>query len=552
MACFKQSLLSIAFIFCGVTSTTNAQLDLQLQYEVPILEGADEYHTLVRDEAWQTKRTAVIVCDMWDSHHCVNAVRRVGQIAPRIDALLKNLRAQGATIIHAPSGCMDFYQDHPARKNAQNISVGADLPEDIDTWCYKIDSELADEYPIDQSDGGEDDDPLERKAWEERLDDAGKNVRTPWTRQTPRISIDANDYITDSGSLIWSILERGEIDNVILVGVHTNMCVLGRPFGLRRLATAGKNVVLCRDLTDTMYNPKSWPFASHFTGTDLIVSHIQRHVCPTITSNQILGGQPLRFRLDRRPHLVILIAEAEYQTKDTLPVFAAQHLSRDYRVTTLHADAKDRNRVPGMHMVADADLLLVSARRRALPTKDLQFVRDHVAAGKPMVGIRTASHAFALRRDDPPAGHDVWPEFDAQVWGGAYTNHFGNKLRTNLSVVANALSPVQADDLGELQPGGSLYKNIPLKAGTKAILTGHVVENGQPSDSHPLAWTFIRTDGGKSFYTSLGHVDDFAQPEFQALLLRGIHWAAGIKRMISVNQVRQDAERYTKKPAKLQ
>ena len=57
----------------------------------------------------------------------------------------------------------------------------------------------------------------------------------------------------------------------------------------------GVNVVLMRDLTDSMYNPKSWPYVSHAEGTSLIIAHIEKHVCPTITSDQILGGKPFEF-----------------------------------------------------------------------------------------------------------------------------------------------------------------------------------------------------------------------------------------------------------------
>ena len=76
--------------------------------------------------------------------------------------------------------------------------------------------------------------------------------------------------------------------------------MLGRPFGLRQLAKNGKNVVLMRDLTDTMYNPARWPYVSHFRGTDLIIEHIEKYVCPTVTSDQVVGGQPFRFKGDVR------------------------------------------------------------------------------------------------------------------------------------------------------------------------------------------------------------------------------------------------------------
>jgi hypothetical protein len=76
------------------------------------------------------------------------------------------------------------------------------------------------------------------------------------------------------------------------------MCVLGRPFGLRQLAKNGKNVVLMRDMTDTMYNPARSPNVSHFRGTELIVEHIEKFVCPTITSDQLIGGKPFYFKGD--------------------------------------------------------------------------------------------------------------------------------------------------------------------------------------------------------------------------------------------------------------
>jgi hypothetical protein len=73
------------------------------------------------------------------------------------------------------------------------------------------------------------------------------------------------------------------------------MCVLGRPFGLRQLSKNGMNVVLMRDLTDSMYNPRSWPHVSHLEGNALIIAHIERHICPTMTSDQFIGGIPFKF-----------------------------------------------------------------------------------------------------------------------------------------------------------------------------------------------------------------------------------------------------------------
>ncbi len=251
-------------------------------------------------QAWKAAETAVIVCDMWDLHHCLNAVRRAREMAPRMNRFLKECRRAGALIIHAPSGCVDFYEGHPARKRAQEVPRAVPLPDGIDEWIHRIPAEEGGDYPVDQSDGGEDDDPVDHAAWAEHLVRMGRDPRAPWQRQIDAIDIHPSDAISDQGSEIWSLLESRGAANVLLVGVHTNMCVLGRPFGLRQMARLGKNVALVRDLTDSMYNPARWPHVDHYRGTGLIVAYIETFVCPTITSDQVLGGIPFRFSGDPR------------------------------------------------------------------------------------------------------------------------------------------------------------------------------------------------------------------------------------------------------------
>ncbi len=503
-------------------------LDLTLRYRTAITEDSDFYHILTRNESWKPEQTAIIVCDMWDVHHCLNAVRREGEFAPRLEQVLKTAREQGVTIIHAPSSCMEFYEGHAARERAKAIPLASNLPEEIGEWCHSIPAEEQGKYPVDQSDGGEDDDPTEHAEWAAKLEAMGKDPRVPWTRQIDVLTIDADrDYISDQGDEVWSILEARGIENVILTGVHTNMCVLGRPFGLRQMARNGKNVVLMRDLTDTMYNPKAWPFVSHFTGTDLIIEHIEKFVCPTITSAQLIGGESFVFKHDTRPHIVMLIGEKEYRTNETLPKFALEQLGHDYRVTIIHASTEDKNTFPGIAAVKEADLLFVSVRRRTPPPAQLDIVRQHVAAGKPVVGIRTASHAFTLRGKPAPEGYASWPEFDAQVFGGNYSNHWGNKLVATVSVIKeNADHPILTGvPHEEFTSNGSLYVVTPLAEGTTPLLMGEV----DGHDPEPMAWTFTRKDGGHSFYTSLGYIDDFETPAFVQLLRNAVDWAAVVR-----------------------
>ncbi len=506
--------------------SVGGELEMQTTRQIPVAGFPGQFHRVRTTAPWQSESTALILCDVWDSHHCVNAVRRVQEIAPRLEAMAEIMRANGATIIHAPSDCMTFYASHPARLRAQSIPKAANLPKDISTWCDQIPSEKAFPYPIDQSDGGEDDDPIEHQQWALKLTSEGRNPRAPWQQQIPIIQIDRErDFVSDSGPEIWSILESKGIKQVLLCGVHTNMCVLGRPFGLRQLASHGKNVCLIRDLTDTMYNPESWPYVDHFSGTDLVIDHVERHVCHTVTSDQVFialqskvptNRVPFRFSKDRRPHLAILIAEDEYDTANTIPQFASTHLQTQLKVSVIHGDTKNRDTIPGLQAIDDADALLVSVRRHPLGAKDLERIQGFVKAGRSVIGIRTASHAFSLRDGKQLDGLVQWPEFDAYAFGGNYTNHHGKDLFPTVSRVGETGSLFSSK--------GSLYKVSPLKQGARVILNGKI--EGQPEE--PIAWTIVRADGGWSFYTSLGHSSDFAEPVFQELLGNAVFKACGV------------------------
>lgn len=508
----------------NLPTTDAAEISLALRYQVETSEGSSRYHQLTRNESWKPEETAIIVCDVWDYHHCLNAVRRLEEFGPRLNDVLTDARKRGVTIIHSPSDCMPAYEGHPARQRAVDTPVADKLPVDIKAWCSRIPDEEKAAYPIDQSDGGEDDDPDEHAKWAAKLKALGRNPGLPWQRQSDLITIDEQqDYISDRGDEVWSILEHRGIKNVILTGVHTNMCVLGRPFGLRQMVRNGRNVVLMRDVTDTMYNPQRWPYVSHFTGTDLVISHIEKFVCPTITSDQFVGGEPIRLKNDNRPHVVIIMAESLYGTEKSLPEFASRYLGRDFRVSLVFASDDNRNHIPGLEAVKDADVLLVSARRRVLPIKEMRLIKDCVAAGKPVVGIRTASHAFSIRKD-PPEGLDDWPEFDAEVFGGNYKGHHANDLKSTVLVAPTAAShPLMGGaSIDSFAQAGSLYKPSPLAKGTRLLLTG-VAEGVDPE---PVAWTFKRADSGRSFYTSLGHEGDFQNPAFIRLLVNALHWAA--------------------------
>jgi nicotinamidase-related amidase len=231
---------------------------------------------------WNPANAAVIICDMWDAHHCVAAARRVSELAPYMNAAVCALRARGALIIHAPGGCVDFYNGTPARIRAEQAPERvAPVAIDWNSWNGKREGVLPQTMSNPGSCSCESTEPC-----------CSADPGAPWTRQISTIDIHDEDAMTDSGQEVFNLLEQRGIDDVLVMGVHTNICVLGRPYGIRQLVYLGKKPILCRDLTDSFHrDPRG-----HTWGTDAIVAHIERNWCPTVTSDQLVGGEPFQFK----------------------------------------------------------------------------------------------------------------------------------------------------------------------------------------------------------------------------------------------------------------
>ncbi len=254
------TLLSLALL----TSTLCAEpLALTLRTRVHPFKNSDDWSEAVIKKEIDPKRTAIIVCDMWDKHWCDNATRRCGEIATKMEPVLKAARDRGVCIIHAPSECMEFYKESPARKRLAEIKKlelpkGLELPDPI---C-----------PVDATGGGCDDEPVHKPF-------------KAWTQQTPTLEInEQRDGISDNGHEIYSYLKQRNIDTILIMGVHTNMCILHRSFAIKPMTRMGMKCILVRDLTDAMYSPKSKPFVSHEEGTEQIIQFIEQNWCPSCLS----------------------------------------------------------------------------------------------------------------------------------------------------------------------------------------------------------------------------------------------------------------------------
>ncbi len=268
----------------GDVVAAETELTVQLRRQVESPQGSKRFVEQIKTAAWPAKQTAIVICDMWDDHYCRASASRVAEMAPHMNRVIGQARDRGVLIIHCPSGCMDKYEGSPQRALARQApKVETLVP--LKNWCY-LDDKHEPPLPIEDSEPCEDTLPREKVRF--------------YTRQHLALEIMPPDAITDSAEAYYLMKQR-HIKHVIVMGVHTNMCVMGRPFGIRQLTYQGMDVVLMRDMTDCMYNPAQKPYVDHFTGLDLIIGHIEKYWCPTITSADILGGKPFRFAADARP-----------------------------------------------------------------------------------------------------------------------------------------------------------------------------------------------------------------------------------------------------------
>jgi len=495
--------------------TAASKLSLLARTRVETKPGSGLHRVAVKPLELEPAKTAAVVCDMWDVHWCQGASRRVADMAPRMNEVLKELRRRGVLVIHCPSSTLEAYKDTPQRKLAE-AAPKAEPKVPLQPWC-RLDRDREGALPIDDADGGCDCQPQ-------------CPTGSPWKRQIAAIEIQEGDAITDSAEAYYLMRQRG-IENVLVLGVHTNMCVLGRPFSIRQLRYQGLNVVLVRDMTDTMYNSRRWPFVPHHSGTDLVVEHIEKNWCPTITSDQIVGGAPFRFRDDARKVLAAVISEDEYDTDATLPRFADRWLLRTFDVRYALKSPADKDSFAGLEALGQADVALLSVWRRTPPAAQMEAVRKYLGAGKPLAAIRTASHGFQRRAGwELAAGHAEWPQFDEEVLGGKYTGHHGNqpgsdaRTRVWMAPGAEAHAILKGFPAGEQIVASWLYKSQPLGPRAAPLLLGRA---GDRKPDEPVAWTNTTPAGGRVFYTSLGHADDLQLPAIERLIANGLHWAAG-------------------------
>jgi type 1 glutamine amidotransferase len=201
----------------------------------------------------------------------------------------------------------------------------------------------------------------------------------------------------------------------------------------------------------------------------------------------------------------------EYQSNESLAGFQ-KYLEANYPAKCSRAfiEGKDEANLNGLENLADCDVMLLFTRRLKISGEQLERIKRYCQSGKPLVGVRTASHAI-----------QSWLDLDKEVLGGNYRGHYGEGPETEIQIVESAKDHPVLAGVQPFRSAGSLYKNQGIADNTHLLMTGK-----NPEATEPITWT-REYKGGRIFYTSLGHPQDFTEESFRRLLANALFWTAG-------------------------
>lgn len=196
-----------------------------------------------------------------------------------------------------------------------------------------------------------------------------------------------------------------------------------------------------------------------------------------------------------------------YHSEKSLPPFE-EWLEANYPIKCAHV-SRDGHTFPGLDKLADGDVTFVFFKRMNLEGQQLEAFQKHVRSGKPIVAVRTASHAV-----------QTWLAFDKEILGGNYQGHYEKDPDTVIEATPTGRTHPILKGVTLKSAPGPLYKNAGHAADISLLLTG-----SNPGRVEPLAWT-REVNGGRVFYTSLGNVETFEDEQFRKMLAQAIFWTA--------------------------
>jgi len=259
-------------------------------------------------------------------------------------------------------------------------------------------------------------------------------------------------------------------------------------------------------------------------------------------------------------NVVLIAADDEYRSEELIPqlakILAVHHGCKcsvlfTVNPTTGFIDPGAQN-IPGLEALDSADLLVIFARFRELPDKQMKHFVDYIESGKPIIGLRTATHSFnyVRHKDNPYAKYSFNNAkfsggFGRQVLGETWIDHYGHhNVESTRGIIAPGMEqhPI-VRGVGEIWGPSDVYTITTLTGDSKPLVLGHVLVGMKPTDPPnekkkpvPVAWTksYTGTQGKASrvFTTTMGHADDLKCENFRRLLVNACYWCMGLEEKI--------------------
>ena len=257
-------------------------------------------------------------------------------------------------------------------------------------------------------------------------------------------------------------------------------------------------------------------------------------------------------------HIVLVSGDEEYRSEQALPQLARILAQRHgFDCTVLFAidptdgtiNPKQNDNIPGLEVLDSADLMILFTRFRDLPDVQMKHIVDYVESGRPVVALRTATHAFDLKTSKTYQRYSwnskEWDGgFGRQVLGETWIDHHGRhgvQSTRGMVVPGQKRHPIlRGIRSGSIWVPTDVYKvRLPLPDGTQPLVLGEVLEGMNPADAPaagnqndpmmPVAWTRTYTGAqgkpARIFTTTMGSAQDLLNESFRRLLVNACYWA---------------------------
>ncbi|HSW45955.1 MAG TPA: ThuA domain-containing protein [Phycisphaerae bacterium] len=267
----------------------------------------------------------------------------------------------------------------------------------------------------------------------------------------------------------------------------------------------------------------------------------------------------------RGKHVVLVSGDEEYRSEEALPqlgkILARHH---GFKCTVLFAvdpktgtiDPQVRDNIPGLEVLKTADVMIIATRFRDLPDEQMKHIDAYVASGKPILGMRTATHAFNIAQGKTydrysfDSKKEGWAGgFGRRILGETWINHHGQHgKQSSRGVIALGMKdhPIVRGCRDIWGPTDVYTVRLPLPDDSKALVLGQVLEGMKPTDKPvsgkqndpmmPIVWikTYQADKGrtGRVFTTTMGAATDLESEDLRRLLVNAAYWCLGMEERI--------------------